>query len=248
MSGDGDHTYVPARGDVPAYTLRVSPRAHHVRLTVTPRHGLVVTVPPTLRDYDPTHVLRARRDWIDGATAHFATRRAAITAPASERLPDEVELAVTGEQWPVRFRETFSASVRAGVREGVLVVSGRVGDADASLAALQRWLQRAARERLLPLLDEEAARVGVAFRRAGVRAQRGRWAGYSAGTITLNRALLFLPPELVRAAMLHELAHACHPNHSAEFRAELARLDPDADEHAAAIAQSWDAVPPWAEP
>jgi predicted metal-dependent hydrolase len=47
---------------------------------------------------------------------------------------------------------------------------------------------------------------------------------------------------------LHELAHVPHPNHSAAFWRELARLDPNAAAHRKAIGQAWDTIPAWAEP
>lgn len=249
MSARADVTHVPADGDLPAYTLRRSARAKHVRLTVTPRDGLVVVVPTRMRGFDPAPVLRERAGWIASALAHFAERRAALTAGADAMLPDRVEFGATGESWPVEYRTTSSATVRAYTDGELLVVSGAVDDGDACVEALRRWLQTAARERLLPMLAEEAARAGLSYRRATVRGQRARWGGCSSGgSITLNRALLFLPPELARGVLLHELAHLKQPNHSPAFWRELVVLDPAAHEHRAAIRRAWERVPPWAEP
>jgi predicted metal-dependent hydrolase len=240
---------VPAVGDLPAYTLRTSRRARHVRLTVTPRDGLVVVVPAGLRGFDPAPVLRDRAAWIAEATAHFAERRSALTAEPAQLLPTEVAFAATSERWRVEQRATGSATVRVRETEGVLALSGATCDAEACLAALRRWLQSAARERLLALLAEQAAANGLLYARASVRGQRARWGSCSArGSITLNRCLLFLPPELARSVALHELAHLAQPNHSRAFWGELERLDPEARRHQRTIARAWDAVPPWAEP
>jgi predicted metal-dependent hydrolase len=240
---------VPAEGDLPAYTLRRSRRARHVRLTVSPREGLVVVVPVALRGFDPAPVLRARARWIERATAHFAERRSALTASPEELLPEQVEFAATGEVWRVERRATGASSVRVKEGGSVLTLMGATSDAAACLAALRRWLQAAARERLLPLLAEQAAGNGLPYERATVRGQRARWGSCNAaGSITLNRCLLFLPPELVRSVALHELAHLVQPNHSEAFWRELARLDSHADRHRRAIANAWDSVPPWAEP
>lgn len=247
-AGAGD-TFVPAAGGLPEYTLRVSARARQVRLKISPREGLVVVVPKRLRGYDPADALRSRRDWIDSTLAHFAERRAALIASPDALLPDEVAFPATGERWPVEYRSTTAASVRARVVGGLLVVLGDVDDAEACLAALRRWLHAAAAPRLLALLAEESARTGLPYRKGSVRAQRSRWGGCSSsGSITLNRALLFLPPELARGVVLHELAHLKVPNHSPAFWHFLVRLDPEAHNHRAAIKLSWDAVPPWAEP
>jgi len=240
--------FIPAEGDLPSYTLRVSQRAKHVRLTITPHDGLVVVVPKRLRHYDPSPVLRERNGWIESATARFAERRATFLAGAEALLPDRIAFAATAETWPVEYRTTNAKAVRATVQGDMLVLGGAVDDADACLAALHRWLQTAARERLIPILAQESTSTALAYARACVRGQRSRWGSCSSsGAITLNRCLLFLEPELVRAVARHELAHLVQPNHSAAFWIELNRLDPDAQKHRAAIRSAWDAVPPWAE-
>ena len=160
-----------------------------------------------------------------------------------------MEFPATGERWGVEYRSGASPSVRARVSGDLLVVQGAVEDAEACLAALRRWLHRAAGERLLDWLAEESARTGLAYTRGTVRGQRHRWGSCSSsGSISLNRCLVFLPPELARAVILHELAHLRHANHSKAFWRELAALDPHAASHRKAIAHAWDAVPPWAEP
>jgi len=240
---------MPAAGDLPGYVLRRSWRAKHVRLTVTPRDGLVVVVPAGMSGFDPTHVLRDRAAWIAEATAHFAERRRALTAAPEEMLPAEVAFPATGERWCIERRATASSTVRARLNPGVLTLSGATADAPACLSALRRWLQPAARERLLPLLAEEASVHGLRYTKATVRGQRARWGSCSAsGAITLNRCLLFMPPGLARSVVLHELAHLAQPTHSPAFWRELERLDPNARDHRRAIAGAWDAVPAWAEP
>jgi predicted metal-dependent hydrolase len=130
-----------------------------------------------------------------------------------------------------------------------VTLSGPVGEAAACLAALNRWLQSRAKERLLPLLASHAQTTGLHYRKAGIRGQRSRWGACStSGSITLNRCLLFLPPELVDSVVLHELAHLVQPNHSVEFWRELRRLDPSAHDHRKAIRGAWSVVPIWAEP
>ncbi len=242
-------THVPARGDLPAYTLRMSTRARRVRLTVTPRDGLVVVVPATMSGFDPSDVLRQRRDWIADAHAHFAERRSALLAGADALLPSDVVFPATGERWGIEYRHNGTRGVRTRTSGDVLVARGPVDDAEACLTSLRRWLHRAAAERLLPWLAAESARTGLAYERASVRGQRTRWGGCSSlGSITLNRCLVFLPAELVHAVILHELVHLRYPNHSSAFWKHLSDLDPHASAHRGAIAQAWDAVPPWAEP
>ena len=241
--------HIAAADDLPAYTLRVSARAKHIRLTITPRDGLVVVVPRRMSSYDPSTLLRERKRWIDDATAHFAERRAALRRDPADLLPTAIELRATGARWDVEYRDAAGTAARIRSVDGRLVVTAPASDPGVAIAALQRWLSARAREHLLPLLAEESTRTGHAYKRAEIRGQRGRWGACSGrGTITLNRCLLFLPPELARAVVLHELAHVPQPNHSAAYWRELARLDPHAAEHRAAIRHAWDVIPAWAEP
>jgi len=241
-------THVSATTDLPAYILRLSDRARHVRLTITPHEGLVVVVPRRARGFDPAPVLREKRAWIEASMAHFAELRDTLQASPEEMLPSRVEFPATGESWPVTYRRTESQRVTVRASESQITVVGATFDAEACLCALNRWLQASAKKRLLPMLESESERVGVRFRRAGIRGQRSRWGGCSgSGSITLNRCLLFLPAELVRAVVLHELAHVLQPNHSAAFWSELEALDPDVARHRQAIRAAWSAVPVWAE-
>jgi len=233
---------------LPAYRVRVSDRARHVRLTVTPRDGLVVVVPRKWRG-DPAVFVAQKAEWARAALATYADRHALFSAGAEALLPDIVELAMLGETWPVEYRTTSSASVRASVGGSMLVVSGAVDDAEKCLVALRRWLDRTARESLLPLLAETAAEAGLAYESARIRSQRTRWGSCSARrTISLNRNLVFLPEHLVRSLMLHELAHTLVMNHSESFWTTLSAYDPDALVHRRRMRTAHSLVPAWAEP
>jgi len=237
-----------ASADTPEFTIERSATARHARITVTPVHGVVVVAPVGMSDAVITTAVRERAQWIAEAQQHFSARREVWTADPATLLPDNVRFVATGERWHVRYRPTGSLTVRVLSRGDTLLLSGATRDSVKCLRALQRWLQVRAVERLVPQLSELAAAVGLVPTGVGVRGQLARWGGCSArGFVTLNRALLFLPPDLVRAVMLHELAHLRHPNHSAAFWAELGRLDVAMASHRVEIALAWDAVPGWAE-
>ena len=130
----------------------------------------------------------------------------------------------------------------------MLVVSGDIDDAERCLAALTRWLDRAARARLLPLLAQTACAVDIDYASARVRSQKTRWGSCSSRkTISLNRNLVFLPHDLVRSLMLHELAHTLVLNHSQRFWATLSAFDPDVAAHRVRMRSAHDFVPAWAD-
>ena len=236
-----------AESGLPPYTVRVSRRARHVRLTVTPREGLVVVVPARWRG-DTAAIVAEKQDWAKRALERVAPHRALHAGGPEALLPDRVEVRAFSASWPVEYRATAAATVSARLLGSVLVVSGDVADASACLAALTRWLDREARALLLPMLEQVAADARIEYASGRVRRQRSRWGSCSSRrTISLSRNLVFLPEHLVRALMLHELAHTQVMNHSQRFWDALAKLDPAAHEHRAQMREAAGFVPPWAD-
>lgn len=236
-----------AREALPEYTVRRSAKARRVRLTVTARDGLVVVVPMRWRG-DAAEIVAEKREWAQAALSRVADRRAAFVAGPDALLPDVVELRAFGVTWPVEYRQSAARGCQARLESTMLVVSGDVEDGEACLAALSRWLDRVARERLLPLLADVAAETGLRYESARVRHVRSRWGSCSAhATISLNRALVFMPPQLIRALILHELVHTLEMNHSSAFWAALRTYDANADQHQRQLKDAGRFVPPWAE-
>jgi hypothetical protein len=76
--------------------------------------------------------------------------------------------------------------------------------------------------------------------------QRTLWGSRAAnGTLSLSARLLFLPKELVRHVIIHELCHAGHMHHRASFQRALEKHDPDADAHRVALREAAQTMPTW---
>jgi predicted metal-dependent hydrolase len=231
---------------LPTHTVRVSARARRVRLVVTPREGLVVVVPrgfPTRRIGD---VLREHASWIERALARTAEQRAHAAALADAPLPERVEMRGIGLAWTVSLRPSAGERVRGTLHGAELVLSGAVNDRTACYAALRRAVSRAARERLPLMLGGIEAETGWSASRVSVRRQKTRWGSCSAaGAVSLNEALAFLPTDLVRFVLVHELAHTVQLDHSAAFWAHVERHDADWRGLRRRLRDGWRHVPPW---
>ncbi len=68
------------------------------------------------------------------------------------------------------------------------------------------------------------------------------------GRISLNWRALLLPAPLLEHLCWHELCHLRHMNHSAAYRAELARFSPHWPEQEKALNAMWRGMPWWALP
>lgn len=232
---------------LPEYSVRRSARARRVRLTVTARDGLVVTLPARAPLARAAAAVSAKHAWATTALASVEPRRSELLAPAAQRLPTRVELPAFGEAFAVEYRATKAAGVRITEHGQTLVATGNTANAEECLSALRRWRNRAARQRLSASLDTHAARVGVEPQRISVRGQRSRWGSCSSrGTISLNRDLIFLPRALLDYILVHELAHLVRPDHSPEFHALVARWCGDAPGARRAMREAWRHVPAWA--
>ena len=72
------------------------------------------------------------------------------------------------------------------------------------------------------------AHYGFTYHRVTIRAQRSRWGSCSKkGTLNFNYAILFLPPDLCDAVIVHELCHLKEFNHGKAFWSLVAETIPD---------------------
>ena len=111
---------------------------------------------------------------------------------------------------------------------------------------LRAWLRERAKEVFVPWIGKVSDELGLTFADVTVRRQRSRWGSCSsAQRISLNCALLFVEPRLVRYLFIHELCHTRHLNHSRAFWRLVARFEPDYEVREAALAQAWRMVPGW---
>jgi hypothetical protein len=205
--------------ELPEYTVRVSQRAKRVILKVSGDRGLEVVVPLGFDQKRVPEVVSRRRAWIE--------RQFEKLVPAGPpELPGEVGFAVTGEVFAI------DVVVRPGPPRLKTNSDGRVmlaapGAAE-GLPLLRAWLKQRAGRALPPMLRRESRRTGFDYKRAQVRLQRSRWASCSTrGTVSLNARLMFLPPELVRYVLVHELCHVGQMNHSGGFWRLVEKYAPD---------------------
>jgi hypothetical protein len=232
---------------LPDHVVRESARAKHVHLRVSARAGLEVVVPV---GFDRRHVpalLREKAAWIDRALREVDRARELALPDSAEEPPERIVLRAIGETWTVDLGSVERASVSVRERgDGRLSIEGRVDDPAAWRPALRRWVIRKARRHLGAWLESEAAALGVRVERVSIRSPKSRWGSFSqSGTVSLNAQLLFLPPELVRYVLVHELCHATHPDHSPQFWRLVERRVPDAQALRSTLRDGWQLVPDW---
>jgi predicted metal-dependent hydrolase len=96
-----------------------------------------------------------------------------------------------------------------------------------SLAVSKSAARAGARALVSALAEEEAERLGVAYRRIRIGGQRTLWGSCSPrGTLSFNWRLVLAPLEVLDYVVVHELCHLRVPNHSRAFWALVEGLRP----------------------
>ncbi len=224
-----------------AWEVRESRRSRRLTVRVFGDGRVEIVVPRGTTPRTVASFVERHRAWIEGKVDHAR----AHAVPVEPFPPAAMQLAALDEEWRLvpagcRGRQPLRmlAHGEIGLCEGFSPVAAR--------RAVLRWLCERARERLGARLQSLSGEQQLAFRRLEIRRQRTRWGSCSTrGTITLNCALLFQPPAVVRYLMIHELVHTLHMNHSRRFWNEVARRAPDYRELDAQLLAGWKQVPSW---
>jgi hypothetical protein len=227
--------------------IRVSRRSRRVRLTLTPRDGLVMVTPPGTERAWLTGLAEQWRGWVARQLEALGIEAVEELGIPQVTLPERILLPAIGESWQLLQRYAPGAGPRVrATTPGVLVLSGDCSELVSSARAIERWLMRRAREVLPPMLEALSQETGLGFRAVSVRAQKSRWGSCSStGDISLNYQILFLTPELARHVLLHELCHTVRLDHSPRFWRTVARFEPDLELRRAEMRRSWAQVPAW---
>jgi predicted metal-dependent hydrolase len=204
---------------VTEYTLRRSPRARRVRVSVESDGAVLVTVPRRAPARAADEAVRELAPWIE-------RRRRALARAAAEvaRTPGTV---------PYLDRELVlvpqPGRSRVHRRGDALLVPERD-----RTEAIERWYRRAARAEIAPRLDAAVARAGTTYNGLTIRAQRTRWASCSStGGMSFNWRLLLAPEAVLDYVIEHEVCHLEVMDHSPRFWRLLESRVPDWREHAA---------------
>lgn len=229
------------------FEIQPSMRSKSVRLKLSARKGLVIVVPQGVPVNKAMSLVSARADWIAEKLAGFDQVRHLLTKTTPGR-PEALDLPALAESWRIEYRATRAGTVAAKTEQlGRIVVSGAVDDPLRCHAALRRWLARRARETLIPWLARVSTEIGLSYSDATIKSQRTRWGSCSRQQrISLNSKLLFLPRELVRYVLVHELSHTLVSNHSSHFWMTLRGYEPQTDSLHGRMLDAWKLVPSWA--
>lgn len=194
-------------------------------IEVHPDGRVLVRAPTDCPEEVIAERVRKRAAWISRQLAEF--ERYSPRTPARHYVSGESHLYL-GRQYRLKVLRGDSPSVKLG-RSELFVTSPEHAGPEHVRAVLQRWYRERAKVLFDEALDTSLARFEAMERpRLIVRSMRSRWGSLStAGTMTLNVALVRAPRACIEYVVTHELCHRKHRDHSADFYRLLGGAMPD---------------------
>ncbi|SBW04046.1 putative Zinc protease [uncultured delta proteobacterium] len=225
----------------PAFSVRISPRAKYPRLRVLPGKGLEVVLPRTMRPETAPAIVERHKEWV------CKTLDKVCGAPPPEpetAVPSFVFLRGGVEQRAVVCHGENPPDPDPGA-DAIRLRAPRSNPA-AALRELQDWVRRHAAAVLGGEAQALALRHALPYATVRFRRQRSRWGSCTTrGALSLNTCLIFLPAELARHVILHELVHTRHMDHGQGFWKTLFAMEPNALKLDKRLRTAWRFVPAW---
>ncbi len=220
------------------YQVVHSKRAKYIRIKLSQQGDLSVTLPSFTKINLAHEFIRSKRIWIEKNLSKVTVKEANV-------LPQALDLRLLDESWTVVYTETqedlasFSSSKMdlklKEKSEYVIEVQGsvkQVNDSKFVAKKLNQWCRKKSQTIFNTMLQELAELHGFHYQRLSIRAQKTRWGSCShLKNINLNCKLLFMPEDVVKYVMIHELCHTIEMNHSSRFWALVEECDPQYKNH-----------------
>jgi predicted metal-dependent hydrolase len=212
----------------PAYLIRYSKRAKQISMRILPDEGLEVVLPYGRTEREAMNFIEANRDWVeshaedlDPENLEYGVYRYA--------LPKKIQLRCVKQTYSVSYRQKSLTKVRLKqTKPRKLVFEGRIKDFRSCEKAFHAWLGKQAEVHLIPMVERWSRRTKLEYHKVYIRHQKARWGSCSEiGDLYLNMEILFLPRELARYLILHELCHTKVFSHSKRFWALVEKFDPN---------------------
>ena len=256
------------------YTVRLSARAKRINARIRPGLGLELILPKALAGTPLGPVLQRFQPWaekhyprimgqpcpqaeddfprgvfLQGGMEYISFFSALPDLPALEKqasllLPPHA-LALQGRPGDAS-PQNWAGLATVALRRIPFSLAVAPKEPAAFLAVAKNWLRLEARRVLEPELLALAQEIRVSPKEIRFRHTRTRWGSCSAkGNINLALSLIFLPPDLARYVLVHELCHLKELNHSQAFWKEVLALEPLAMGMDKRLRAGWRYVPNW---
>jgi predicted metal-dependent hydrolase len=183
--------------------------------------GITLVIPSGL-EIDPDDVMTEKADWVLRQRDRFARYREQMP---DRRFEEGERFPVLGDERPI---EVAPISESEFTEASIQLSESRV-EHTSIREELEHLYRETARAHFTARADHFCEAMSVQYEQIQIRNQKTRWGSYSprTGTLSLNFRLMMAPPDIIDYVLVHELAHAEHPNHGPRFWRLVAQYVPD---------------------
>ena len=195
------------------YKLVKSPRAKYIRIKISTVGELSVVLPRGIAEKHAHGFLNKKSKWVSKTIAN-------IPELENERFPEYLDLKLLNQKWKIRYikSDINNDNQLKEVSENCLEISGNIEDWDVVKKWLNQWCKKKAKLVFKDMIEVLAEEHGFHFNKLTIRSQKTRWGSCSINkNISLNSKLLFMPIDVAKYVMIHELCHTIEMNHSSDF-------------------------------
>lgn len=214
------------------YQIVSSKRAKYIRIKLSHHGDLSVTVPIFTEVKLAHDFIISKKSWIEKNLGK-------IKSHEERKIPTNLDLKLLNEHWQILYTD-LDGLVKDPpkiIERDDLVLDIHLNheqQKNHKLVAntLNNWCKKKAKVVFNSMLQQIAEQHGFHYHRLSIRAQKTRWGSCSQRkNINLNCKLLFMPEEVVRYVMIHELCHTIEMNHSKRFWGLVEECDPQYKSH-----------------
>ncbi len=187
----------------------VRSRRKTLSLSVTREGKVLVRAPLSIKDEEIKRFIQREEEWLNRRLTEYRMREKLL-------IEDGATLTLFGKTYRI-------ASGKTRAKENVLYLPQEGRE-----ASLTRFLKKLTLQTMTAWTEEYALIYKLKFQRVRVGSARGRWGSCNAKKeIIYSFRCAFLPVELSRYIVVHELCHTKYLNHGANFWQEVCRILPD---------------------
>jgi len=195
------------------YKLIKSRRAKYIRIKVSTEGDLSVVLPRGIPEKHAHGFLSSKLLWVSKTIAN-------IPVLENKRFPESLDLKLLDQKWEIRYinSDINNDNQLKEISKDCLEISGYLEDWDAVKNHLNQWCKIKAKFIFKSMIESLAEEHGFHFNKLTIRSQKTRWGSCSMSkNISLNSKLIFMPINVVKYVMIHELCHTIEMNHSSRF-------------------------------
>ena len=213
---DGYHPYLIIRSN----------RAKHIRIKLSNTGVLSLVLPKGTPDKIGHSFIVSKSAWVEKNL-----NKLSITD--KETIPESLNLRLLNELWQIEYVNESAHQIHLKEHKDFsLSISGNTSDVTQFHTVINHWCKKKSRAVFTSMLEQIAEEHGFHYNGLSIRAQKTRWGSCSSKkNINLNCKLLFMPENVVRYVMIHELCHTLEMNHSSRFWDLVADCDPNYKAH-----------------